>query len=193
MFSMGRDRHLPGGALWGSVNTTFRTPANAVIAVGILAAIPILLVGPIGGITLSIAATGLIYLSYFLCNLGLAFARRRGWPHTKAPFSLGRWGMLINILALIWGAVMILNVSLWASPQLFGDFGSDGRAFWNPLINSFLQVNNQKLDWLPAWPLFETVVGLLLVLGAIYYVISVRGRAADDQGAADTSPDAVIG
>ncbi len=190
MFSMSRDRHLPGGALWGRVNTTFRTPANAVVAVGVLAAIPILLVGPLGGISLSIAATGLIYLSYFLCNLGLAFARRRGWPHTKAPFSLGRWGMLINILALIWGAVMIVNVSLWASPQLFGDFGSDGRNFWNPLINSFLQINGQKLDWLPAWPLFETVVGLLIILGGIYYAISVRGRASD---VTDTSPDAVIG
>ena len=186
MFSMSRDRHLPLGGVWGSVNHTFKTPANAVIAVGVLAAIPILLVGPVGGITLSIAATGLIYLSYFLCNLGLAFARRRGWPHTTAPFSLGRWGMLINILALIWGAIMIINVALWASPQLFGDFGSDGRAYWNPLINSFLQINGQKLDGLPAWPLFETVVGALLVIGAIYYVVSVRGRAADTEGTVES-------
>jgi len=186
MFSMSRDRHLPGGALWGSVNRTFKTPANAVVATGVLAAIPILLVGPLGGITLSIAATGLIYVSYFLCNLGLAFARRRGWPHNDAPFSLGRWGMPINILALIWGAVMILNVALWASPELFGDFGSAGRNSWNPLINSFLQVNGQKLDGLPAWPLFETVVGALVLLGAIYYLVSVRGRAADVEGTAES-------
>ena len=185
MFSMSRDRHLPGGVLWGSVNQTFKTPANAVIAVGVIAALPILVVGPTAAISISIAATGLIYLSYFLCNLGVAFARRRGWPHTEAPFSLGRWGMLINILALIWGAVMIVNVALWASPELFGDFGTDGRGFWNPLINSFLQVNGQKLDGLPAWPLFETVVGLLLVLGAIYYLISIRGRAADIEGTAE--------
>jgi hypothetical protein len=91
--------------------------------------------------------------------------------------------MPINILALLWGAIMILNVALWASPELFGDFGSDGRAYWNPLINSFLQINGQKLDGLPAWPLFETVVGALLVIGAIYYVVSVRGRAADVEGA----------
>ena len=60
----------------------FRTPANAAVAVGVLAAIPILLVGPIGGITLSIAATGLIYLSYFLCNVGVLVARR---PRLAAP------------------------------------------------------------------------------------------------------------
>jgi amino acid transporter len=186
MFSMSRDRHLPLGGVWGSVNHTFKTPANAVIAVGVLAAIPILLVGPLGGFTLSIAATGLIYLSYFLCNLGLAFARSRGWPHHPAPFSLGRWGMPINLLALLWGAIMIFNIALWASPELFGDFGSDGRAYWNPLINGLFTINGQKLDGLPAWPLFETVVGALLVLGAIYYLVSVRGRTADDEGPAES-------
>jgi amino acid transporter len=63
MFSMGRDKHLPFGRVWGTVNPNFKTPANAAIAVGVLAALPILLIGPIGGFTLSIAATGLIYLS----------------------------------------------------------------------------------------------------------------------------------
>ena len=49
MFSMSRDRHLPGGSLWGTVSSTFKTPANAAIAVGVLAAMPILVIGPIGG------------------------------------------------------------------------------------------------------------------------------------------------
>ena len=64
MFSMSRDRHLPGGAAWGRVNARFKTPANAAIAVGVLAALPILVIGPSGGFSVSIAATGLIYLSY---------------------------------------------------------------------------------------------------------------------------------
>ena len=194
MFSMSRDRHLPLGGVFGSVNSTFRTPANAVIAVGILAAIPILLVGPLGGFTLSIAATGLIYLSYFLCNIGLAFARSRGWPHTKAAFNLGRWGMLVNILALIYGLVMIVNIALWNSPELFGDFGSGGRAFWNPLINGLFTFNGQKLDQLPALPLYESIVGLLLVVGGLYYAVAVRGRARDVESATDAAgADAVIG
>jgi len=193
MFSMSRDRHLPLGAIWGHVNKTFRTPANAAVGVGVLAAIPILLVGPIGGITLSIAATGLIYLSYFLCNLGVAFARARGWPRTRAWFNLGRWGMPINILALLWGGIMIVNIGLWASPQLFGDFGGDGRAYWNPLINGLFTVGGQKLDQLPPWPLFETLVGILIITGAIYYAVAIRGSARDVEGTADTAPDAVIG
>ena len=193
MFSMSRDRHLPLGAIWGRVNHTFRTPANAAVAVGVLAAIPILLVGPIGGITLSIAATGLIYLSYFLCNLGVAFARARGWPRTRAWFNLGRWGMPINILALIWGGLMLVNIGLWASPQLFGDFGGDGRAYWNPLINGLFVVGGQKLEGLPPWPLFETLVGVLLVTGAIYYAVAIRGSARDVEARADAASDAVIG
>ena len=193
MFSMSRDRHLPFGSVWGRVNPSFRTPANAAIGVGVLAAIPILLVGPIGGITLSIAATGLIYLSYFLCNIGVAIARLRGWPREKAWFSLGRWGMPVNILALVYGGVMIANVGLWASPQLFGDFGSDGRAYWNPLISGLFSVGGQKLDWLPPVPLFEGLVGVLLVLGAIYYVVAVRGTARDIEEAPAGATDAVIG
>jgi urea carboxylase system permease len=193
MFSMSRDRHLPLGRVWGRVNPTFRTPANAAVAVGVLAAIPILLVGPIGGITLSIAATGLIYLSYFLCNLGVAFARARGWPRTRAWFNLGRWGMPINILALIWGGVMLVNIGLWNSPELFGNFGGAGRAFWNPLINGLFTVGGNKLDGLPAWPLFETLVGLLIVTGAIYYAVAIRGSARDTEGTVEAAPDAIIG
>jgi amino acid transporter len=193
MFSMGRDRHLPFGGVWGHVSARFRTPANAAVAVGILAAVPILLVGPIGGITLSIAATGLIYLSYFMCNLGVAIARSRGWPHKPAWFNLGRWGMLVNILALIYGGVMIVNVGLWASPELFGDFGGEGRAYWNPLINGLFEVAGQKLEALPPWPLYESLVGLLLVVGAIYYVVSIRGQAPDVEGADAVTGEAVIG
>jgi amino acid transporter len=178
MFSMGRDRHLPLGGIWGHVNSRFRTPANAAIAVGVLAALPILVTGPFGGFVLSICATGLIYLSYFLCNLGVMLARRRGWPHQPAWFNLGRWGMPVNILALLYGGLIILNIALWNDP-LFGDFGTEGRAYWNPFINSFLQWFGIPLDGLPAWPLYETVIGTLLTLGAIYYVVSVRGRAPD--------------
>ena len=179
MFSMGRDRHLPLGRLWGQVNSTFRTPANAAVAVGVLAALPILLVGPIGGFTLSIAATGTIYLSYFLCNLGVAFARARGWPRTRAWFNLGRWGMVVNILALIYGGLMIVNIGLWHDEALFGNFGSANRELWNPFINGLFSFLGQPMEWLPAWPLFETIVGTLLVFGVIYYVIAVRGTAHD--------------
>jgi urea carboxylase system permease len=181
MFSMGRDRHLPLGGVWGHVQPTFKTPANAAIAVGVIAALPILLSGPYNAFVLSIMATGLIYVSYFLCNLGVFLARRKGWPHKAAWFKLGGWGTTINVLALIYGAVMIVNIALWNS-EIFGDWGTTGRAFWNPFVNSFLTFLGQPIEWLPEWPLFETMVGLFLVLGIIYYVIAVRGQAHDVEG-----------
>jgi amino acid transporter len=178
MFSMSRDRHLPLGSAWGKVSPTFKTPANAAVAVGVLAALPILVVSPLAAISLSIAATGLIYLSYLMCNLGVLAARRRGWPHKPAWFNLGRWGMTVNVLAIVWGVLGLANIGLWQA-DIFGDFGTAGRAFWNPWIDSFITPFGQTLSWMPHWPLFETMIGVLLVSGALYYVVSVRGRTHD--------------
>ena len=193
MFSMSRDHHLPLGSLWGQVNKTFQTPANAAIAVGVLAALPILVVGPLGGFYMSIAATGLIYLSYFLCNLGVLQARRRGWPHKPAWFNLGRWGMLINVLALIWGGAMIVNIGIWQDKALFGEFGGDGRAFTNPGFGAFFKPFGNEIENLPAWPTFEVLVAVILITGIIYYAIAVRGRAADVESADAVTGEAVIG
>ncbi|MDP9272766.1 MAG: amino acid permease [Chloroflexota bacterium] len=179
MFSMGRDRRLPFGSTWGHVNKTFRTPTNAAVGVGVLAAIPFLVTGAFAAYYLAIAATGMIYISYFLCNWGVWSARRKGWPHRRAWFTLGSWGSILNILALIWGGLMIINIGLWQS-DLFGAFGTDLRSTWtNPPINSFIQWQGQTLKDLPAWPVFETVVIFVAVVGLIYYVMSGQGRRED--------------
>jgi amino acid transporter len=176
MFSMGRDRRLPLGGVWAHVNQTFKTPTNAAVAVGILAALPIILTGPLGAATLAIAATGMIYLSYFLCNLGVLAARSRGWPKREAFFKLGSWGTIINVLALVYGGFMIVNIGLWISP-IFGDFGTDLRGLSNPFINTFLSWGGSVLDGLPAIPVFETLVGLVVIVGLVYYLVAQRGRA----------------
>lgn len=193
MFSMGRDHHLPGGRWWGHVNPRTKTPANAVFAVGVLAVIPILVIGPLGGFFLSIAATGLIYLSYFLCNLGVMMARTKGWPHKPAWFNLGRWGVIVNALALLYGILMLVNIALWNDPGLFGDFGGDGRLYTNPFINTFLKPFGQEISGMPAWPTFETIIGAILLIGILYYVIAVRGTAHDIESADAATGEATIG
>jgi Amino acid transporters len=182
MFSMGRDRRLPFGGAWGHVSHTFRTPANASVAVGVLGALPLVVMGALGSIYLAIAATGMIYLSYILCNLGVFVARTKGWPHKGAWFSLGGWGTIINVFALIWGTLMVINIGIWTDP-MFGAFGTDLRATWsNPFINTFLAFGKNAdgtaniLSGLPAWPVFETLVGLVVLTGAIYYLAIQRGR-----------------
>ena len=193
MFSMSRDRHLPGGAIWGTVNSTFKTPANAAIAVGILAALPILVIGPLGGFSVSIAATGLIYFSYLLTNIGVLAARFRGWPQTPAWFNLGRWGKPVSVLAILYGGLMLINIAIWNDPNLFGNFGGDGRAITNPTIDGFIKPFGNEIAGMPAWPIFETLVATLIVLGAIYYVVSVRGRAHDVESADQITGEATIG
>ncbi len=192
MFSMSRDRHLPLGAAWSRVNSTFKTPANAAIAVGILAAIPILVIGPGGGFSISIAATGLIYLSYLLCNIGVMAARMKGWPHTPASFSLGGWGKLVNTVAILYGGLMLINIGIWQDEGLFGNFGGAGRAITNPTIDTFFKPFGNVIAGMPTWPVFETLVGVLIVTGAIYYAVSIRGRAADTEADLATG-EAVIG
>jgi amino acid transporter len=198
MFSMGRDRRLPFGAAWGHVNHTFRTPANAAVAVGILGAVPLLFMGALASIYLAIAATGMIYISYFLCNLGVFVARTKGWPHQGAWFSLRGWGTVINFVALVWGGVMVINIGIWTSP-IFGVFGNDLRNTWvNPFINTFLAFGKKAdgtanvLTGLPAWPVFETLVGLVFVVGLAYYLLVQRGR--EDRVEADLATgEAMIG
>lgn len=177
MFSMGRDRRLPFGGLWAHVSPALKTPSYASVAVGLLAAVPIILTGALGSIYMAIAATGTIYIAYFLCNLGVLAARRRGWPHKGAWFKLGSWGTILNILALVWGGAMIINIGLWTDP-MFGAFGDSLRETWsNPFIDTFITFGGQPIPGLPHWPVFETLVGLIVGVGAIYYLAAQRGRA----------------
>jgi hypothetical protein len=115
---------------------------------------------------IAIAATGMIYLSYFLGNLVIMRARVRGWPKTKAPFRLGRWGMLVNILALLYGGAMLVN---FAWPRVAS----------NPKPNQ--TVAPAKLDFhigfLNDIPILWTVAIFIALVGAIYYL--VRGRTKE--------------
>jgi amino acid transporter len=179
MFSMGRDGRLPLGRTWGHVNQTFKTPTNAAIGVGILSTLPLLITGAAASFYLAIAATGTIYISYLLCNWGVLRARRRGWPHQGAWFKLGSWGTVINVLALIYGLLMVINIGLWEW-EGFGDYGNELRSIWsNPPINTFLQWNGEVLSDLPAVPVFEFFVGSVLVIGVLYYLLSGQRRKED--------------
>jgi amino acid transporter len=200
MFSMGRDRRIPLGAIWAHVNPTFKTPANAAVAVGVLAAIPLMLSD--SPATLAIGATGLIYTSYFLCNLGVLIARTKGWPHKGAWFKLGAWGTIINGLALIWGGAMIINFAIWNS-SIFGALGqmsytipaagSTAASTWNfrdltnPLLNTLTFLGGKTVSWFPPIPLFEFTLGLIVVVGAIYYFVSGRGRLDAEAAEADAA------
>ena len=160
MFAMGRDGRLPFGKVWGTVHPKLRTPAWAAIGIAVLSLIPFLVSTAIGVIVT--AATGLIYLSYFLNNIASLSARLKGWPRVKTPFSLGRWGLLINILALVYGGLMLINF-LW--------FGGLRNVYTNPTLNSVYTTwsSNPILNVIGHIPIFEFALILLFGIGAIYW------------------------
>src|SRR5207247_1384755 len=126
-FGMARDDQLPVSKAMARVNPRLHTPVWACVIVGLLSAVPFIQFA--GASTLAVGATASIYLSYLLGNLAFMRARTKGWPKTKAPFSLGGWGKLVNIIALVWGAVMMLNF-LWPSTATSG--ANSLRIFSNP-------------------------------------------------------------
>jgi amino acid transporter len=153
-FGMSRDNQLPFSGLLSKVAPSLHTPVGTCVAIAILAAVPFIKYSGAG--IIAIAATGMIYLSYFLGNIVIMRARVRGWPKTKAPFSLGRWGMLVNILGLLYGGAMLVNFA-WP------------RAASNPEPQQTAGALSLGLHFLNKIPILWTVVVFIAVIGAIYY------------------------
>src|SRR5207302_9456060 len=109
-FGMARDGKLPFARTLSTVHPTLHTPIAACIVIGVLAGLPMLYYA--GAATIAIGATGMIYLSYILGNLGILLARLKGGPREDSPFKLGQWGLVVNILGLVWGLAMEINF-LW--------------------------------------------------------------------------------
>src|SRR5712691_9405221 len=106
-FGMARDNQLPFSRPLARVAPNLHTPVWTCVAIAVLAAVPFLKYSGAG--IIAIAATGMIYLSYFLGNIVIMRARTQGWPKISAPFRLGRWGMLVNVVALLYGGAMLVN------------------------------------------------------------------------------------
>jgi urea carboxylase system permease len=157
-FGMARDGKLPFGRIYNKVSPTLHTPVGTCIVIGVLAGIPLLYYAGAG--LIAIAATGMIYLSYLLGNLAVMLARTKGWPTEKTPFKLGSWGTIVNLLALVWGASMLVNF-LWP------------RASSNPALSSLPNIPN--LGAVGNIPIFEATLGVIVVVGAIYYLFARRG------------------
>jgi len=64
---------------------------------------------------ISFAAVG-IYIAFHMVVLGALYARAQGWK-PAGPFTLGRWGLPANLLALGYGIFAIINMLWPRSPQ----------------------------------------------------------------------------
>jgi amino acid transporter len=160
-FGMARDGKLPLGKIYNRVSPTLHTPVGTCIVIGILAAVPFAYYAGAG--LIATMATGMIYVSYLLGNIAILIARTKGWPTERTPFKLGGWGTIINVLALIWGGSMIVNFA-WPRDVTVGNS--------NPALGTL--PNIPSLGFIGNIPLFEAVLGVVVVIGAIYYFAAQR-------------------
>ncbi|MGW2343565.1 APC family permease [Streptomyces sp. NPDC001661] len=121
-FAMSRDNNLPAASLLARVSPRFKTPVAPAVIIGVLA-LAILLVNirqpQIFTVVTSIGII-MIYLAYLLVTVPMLVARLRGkWrPAGEGKFSLGRWGLPVNILAVLWGAAMTVNL-IWPRAAVY--------------------------------------------------------------------------
>jgi amino acid transporter len=171
-FGMSRDNQLPFSRSLSRVSPKLHTPLWTCIAVAVLAAVPFIKYSGAG--IIAIAATGMIYLSYFLGNIVIMRARVRGWPKTTAPFKLGRWGLLVNAVGLLYGGAMLVNFA-WP------------RAASNPEPQQTGGLLSLGIGFLDKIPILWTVLVVIVVIGAIYYLMA--GRHKDIAPVSTPAPD----
>jgi urea carboxylase system permease len=169
-FSMARDSQLPASAALRTVSPRLHTPWVACIVVTLIAAIP--LVQYAGATYLAIAATGMIYLSYFLVGTAILKARLNGWPTREAPFKLGRWGIPASVGGLMWGGGMLINFA-WP------------RAASNPTPAQTGNLLDFHWSWLNHRPVLWIVAIVIAGVGAAYFGLVQRHKHA---GAPETAP-----
>src|SRR5919108_2922515 len=165
-FGMSRDDRLPGSKLLAKVQPRLHTPIFSCIAIGLVTGIAFIQYA--GVFILAIGATAMIYLSYLIGNLALLRARYRGWPKAKAPFSLGRWGIPINLLALAWGGGMLINFAwprIQSNPTPYQAVDAEGHL-----------TLNFGWHWLDNRPVLWTTFIVIVLVGGIYFVLVQRRK-----------------
>jgi amino acid transporter len=146
LFGMARDGGVPfSKALQQTRNGT---PWVAVLVVAVITGLPFFFSSQFS--VLITASTGFFYVTYVVVMLMVLIARLRGWPGgQRAAFSLKSWGLPVTLIALVWSAVMALDL-LWP------------RDLTNPVFHG-LRVS----VWL---------IGVPFLIGLVYYAAVQRRR-----------------
>ena len=159
IYSMARDRFLPGSTMLARFNEARHVPQNALLAAGLFPAAVVVF-----SLLLAEALTAMvgfgtvgIYVGFGMVVLAALRARILGWK-PAGKFTLGAWAYPVNIIALLWGALAIINI-LWPRPTGGG--------------------------WAEDYLLIMTTVGVVVV-GWIYMLVS-KAYARGDAPSGDAS------
>ncbi|MEU2421642.1 amino acid permease [Streptomyces sp. NPDC007851] len=138
LFSMARDGQLPFAGRLARVNPRTGMPGAPAVVVGVLAAILLLLnfASPDAFLAIGTTCIVMLYLAYAMVTGPLLVRRLRGefraegTDETGAPlFSLGRWGVPVNAVALLYGLVMTVNLA-WPRGAVYDPAGGHWYFRW---------------------------------------------------------------
>ncbi len=125
-FAMARDNALPFGERLARVNSATQTPIVPAVVIGVIAeAILVLNIGqPKIFTVLTSIAVIMIYLAYLVVTGAMLKKRLAGaWPPADLAagryFTMGSAGMLVNVVAVLWGAGMAINLA-WPREAVYG-------------------------------------------------------------------------
>lgn len=172
MFSMARDGQLPFAKALARVSPRTKTPILPGVVVGVLS-IGVLLIN-LGQTsvfaTVCSVSVVVVYLAYLFVTVPLLWHRiRRNPAHTPpaAYFSLGRWGLPVNLVAVVFGVFLLVDV------------GWPRAAVYDPAGQSWVLQYSAPLS-----------VVVAIGLGFLAYYVMRRQRLA--AAATDTVPPAAV-
>jgi len=125
-FAMARDNALPFGENLAKVNAKTQTPIVPAVVIGVIA--ELILVVNIGQpkifTVLTSIAIIMIYLAYLMVTAPMLTKRLNGqWPPADLAsggyFTMGKWGMAVNVIAVLWGGGMAVNLA-WPREAVYG-------------------------------------------------------------------------
>ncbi|MGK0721227.1 APC family permease [Leucobacter sp. W1478] len=116
IYSMARDGFLPGSAKLTKFNAKRHVPNNALLVAAIVPGLIVILSLFLVQALFALVGFGTvgIYIGFGMVVLAALRARIKGWK-PAGKFKLGAWAYPVNILALLWGIVAVINI-IWPRP-----------------------------------------------------------------------------
>jgi urea carboxylase system permease len=141
LYSMARDDALPFSRTLSRVSPRTGQPPAPALAVGVLAAALLLLSfsSPEAWLAIGTTCIVMLYLAYAMVTGPQLLRRVRGQLPAATDemgnpvFSLGRWGIPVNVLALLYGLAMTVNLA-WPRAAVYDPSGGHWYFQWFTLL-----------------------------------------------------------
>jgi amino acid transporter len=125
-FAMARDNNLPMGGLLARVSNRSRIPIIPAVLGGLFAAGILLANVDFPNVIRAVTSVAILWanLAYLLVTAALLAHRLRrrhaGYKRIQSLFSLGKYGLIVNCLALAWSIFTVVNVG-WPRAEVYGE------------------------------------------------------------------------